>query len=547
MLRLFSIKSRLISLLVFMSVLLISVAFVGLNNLKRSKETLKTVYKDRSLSLMYLARMTKIYMSDVIKPILLFEEGRISIEEVIEQFSQAEKDVHSQWKAHLKTKLVPKEREFNEEVGVSIEKLSQELINLKSRKEIRYKNVEELIHYLRTGIGLEATEVLDKLSKIKNLQLEVTRLEYEKAVKDYYVNRIEVIIAIIGGICLTLAFSFPLIRTITISLKTVTDELAELAKGEADLNKRIPLHSSDEIGKLSENFNQVMDRFSLLVRKVLNSDKQVRSVSTTVSSEWNHLEASVERTGILTGEISSNAKGIADTSLRLVSTMDSLSKIASQTEALANDGRKGLKKLEIAMEQVEKASKTLHDSLLIISEKTENINMIVTTITKVADQTNLLSLNAAIEAEKAGEYGIGFSIVAREIRRLADQTAEATLDIEQTVKEVKQAVSYGVSEVKTFSKEVREDVVEVRDVGVQMSQITEYVQELIPHFKGVHEGVQVQARDAKKISGAMKLLINADEKTNDSLRRSLKEMRDLYEAVEDMHNQVSLFKIDDLK
>ena len=95
----------------------------------------------------------------------------------------------------------------------------------------------------------------------------------------------------------------------------------------------------------------------------------------------------------------------------------------------------------------------------------------VTTIAKVADQTNLLSLNAAIEAEKAGEYGRGFSVVATEIRRLADQTAVATYDIEQMVREIQSAVAAGVMGMDKFSEEVRRGMSEVTQVGDQLSQI----------------------------------------------------------------------------
>ena len=92
------------------------------------------------------------------------------------------------------------------------------------------------------------------------------------------------------------------------------------------------------------------------------------------------------------------------------------------------------------MRQVMDAAGSINAKLAVLNEKAGNINQVVTTITKVADQTNLLSLNAAIEAEKAGEYGRGFAVVATEIRRLADQTAVATYDIEQMVKEIQSAV-----------------------------------------------------------------------------------------------------------
>src|SRR6201999_4020148 len=109
--------------------------------------------------------------------------------------------------------------------------------------------------------------------------------------------------------------------------------------------------------------------------------------------------------------------------------------------------------------------------LTVLSEKAGNINQVVTTITKVADQTNLLSLNAAIEAEKAGEYGRGFAVVATEIRRLADQTAVATYDIEQMVKEIQSAVATGVMGMDKFSQEVRRGVGEVQQVSWQPAQI----------------------------------------------------------------------------
>src|SRR6202007_2042888 len=99
--------------------------------------------------------------------------------------------------------------------------------------------------------------------------------------------------------------------------------------------------------------------------------------------------------------------------------------------------------MEETMRHVMEAATSINAKLSVLNEKAGNINQVVITITKVADQTNLLSLNAAIEAEKAGEYGRGFAVVATEIRRLADQTAVATYDIEQMVKEIQSAVAAG--------------------------------------------------------------------------------------------------------
>ena len=142
--------------------------------------------------------------------------------------------------------------------------------------------------------------------------------------------------------------------------------------------------------------------------------------------------------------------------------MNEVAAVAEQSATLAGTGQAGVTRMEETMRHVMDAAGSINAKLAVLNEKAGNINQVVTTITKVADQTNLLSLNAAIEAEKAGEYGRGFAVVATEIRRLADQTAVATYDIEQMVKEIQSAVSAGVMGMDKFSEEVRRGMHEVQ-------------------------------------------------------------------------------------
>src|SRR4028118_381836 len=150
--------------------------------------------------------------------------------------------------------------------------------------------------------------------------------------------------------------------------------------------------------------------------------------------------------------------------------MEQVALMAQPTAIAAGASQNDLNRMETVMRQLSNATASIATKLGVMSEKANNINSIVTTITKVADQTNLLSLNAAIEAEKAGKYGSGFAVVAREIRRLADQTAVATLDIEKRVKEMQAAVSTGVTEMNNFTEEVNESVEDVESVSWQLTE-----------------------------------------------------------------------------
>jgi methyl-accepting chemotaxis protein WspA len=195
------------------------------------------------------------------------------------------------------------------------------------------------------------------------------------------------------------------------------------------------------------------------------------------------------------------------------------------------------------MRQVMEAGGAVNAKLGVLNETASNINQVVTTITKVADQTNLLSLNAAIEAEKAGEHGRGFAVVATEIRRLADQTAIASYDIEQLVKEMQSAVSAGVMGMDKFSEEVRRGVLEVGQVSEQLAQIIGQVQALTPQFETVNEGMQSQSTGAQQISEALTQLTESAQQTVDSLHQSSIVMDQLNSTANDLRTSTSRFKL----
>jgi methyl-accepting chemotaxis protein WspA len=199
--------------------------------------------------------------------------------------------------------------------------------------------------------------------------------------------------------------------------------------------------------------------------------------------------------------------------------------------------------MEGIMRQITEASSSINERLAVLSERAGNINTVVTTITKVADQTNLLSLNAAIEAEKAGEYGRGFSVVATEIRRLADQTAVATGDIEHIVKEIQSAVTAGVMGMDKFSEEVRRGVDAARQVGDQLTEIIHQVQTLTPNFDAVNRGMQSQAEGARNISDALSQLSGASQQTVEALAQSNQAIEQLNDASRALQTGVSRFTL----
>ncbi|GAB4070777.1 methyl-accepting chemotaxis protein [Ancylobacter sonchi] len=310
-----------------------------------------------------------------------------------------------------------------------------------------------------------------------------------------------------------------------------------------DFSERLELARRDEFGTVSDGFNGMADELTSLIGQVQKSGIQVNTSITEIAATSKEQQATAGEIAATTTEIGATAKEISATSNELVRTMGEVSGVAEQTATLAGGGQAGLARMEATMRHVMEAAGNINAKLAVLSEKAGNINQMVTTITKVADQTNLLSLNAAIEAEKAGQYGRGFAVVATEIRRLADQTANSTSDIEQMVKDIQSAVAAGVMGMDKFSEEVRRGMTEVQDVGGQLSQIIAQVQGLVPRFEDVNEGMQAQATGAEQISEALAQLSEAAQQTVESLHQSTLAIDELNQVSSGLRNSISRFKL----
>jgi len=311
-----------------------------------------------------------------------------------------------------------------------------------------------------------------------------------------------------------------------------------------DLTEEItPGKVHDETGALLSSIHRMTVNLNNLVGQVKQSSVQLNSTATELAATSRQQEASVSTFGASTNQIAAATKEISATSSELVQTMQEVHDEAVHTDRLATSGRQGLQEMESNVRGLEQATSSIGDKLAVIHHKANNITGVVTTITKVADQTNLLSVNAAIEAEKAGEYGVGFLVVSREIRRLADQTAAATLDIEQMVQQMQAAVSEGVMEMDRFADKVRRSVQGVEEISRQMEEIIERVRANTERFERVNESMQSQAQGAGQISSAMAQLTESATQTTESISEYCHAANDLREAIAALQSSIAIFQL----
>ncbi len=345
-------------------------------------------------------------------------------------------------------------------------------------------------------------------------------------------------LAIILGVIVT---ALIVARSISNPIRTAVRVAKQVAAG--DLRADVGATSDDETGALLNAIQTMTNDLRGLIGRIQNSSVTLIDIKNTMQASSADQQQVVAQYGSSTSQAVASVKQISATSQELSRTMNEVNTMAASTGTKAQESSANLTKMEATMRHLEKTTASFGEKLSTINERATKINVVVSTMAKVADQTNLLSINASIEAEKAGKHGLGFLVVASEISRLADQTGTAALDIERMVSEMQVSVSAGVKEMTTFAGQVRGGVREIGDVSVKLGEIISAVQNISSRFGEVAQGMSAQSQGADQIREAMVRLSEGASRTTESLTEFNAATNHLSGAVSDLNDEVSRFTI----
>ena len=378
--------------------------------------------------------------------------------------------------------------------------------------------------------------------ELANAQIMADEVKASEAVESGRTTVLVVMCIVLGVIFL---IGFWIVSTVLGPMNRIRDQMRELASGDANLGARLEIDSTAEVGQLAESFNAFVEKIAELVTAVRKSSVQLTSASNEMAATSLEQEGTINAFGSSTNQIAASVQQISATGAELIRTIDEVTGIAQESASLASTGRGNLETMDETMHQLQESSSSISGKLSVINEHAGDITNVVTTITKVADQTNLLSVNAAIEAEKAGEYGRGFLVVAQEIRRLADQTASASLEIEGSVQDMQTSVSAGVMEMDKFADHVRRSVTVVTEVAQQLGTIIAQVEDLTGRFGSVGDGMRSQAQGADQIHDAMSTLNENVQLTVTALSEVTSVAEELRNAANVLNAEISRFRLED--
>ena len=310
-----------------------------------------------------------------------------------------------------------------------------------------------------------------------------------------------------------------------------------------DLTAKLGPGGNKAAGALGNGLEGMVDNLSRLVRQVQTLGGSVSQTTGQLDIGIRDHVESMNQQAMLFLDLSGSAHQISESLDHLAHSVKEIEGVAGQTADLASQSQQSLTSMDRTMSDMASDSSDIAARLAVLNEKASNISSVLTTINKVADQTNLLSLNASIEAEKAGESGRGFAVVALEIRRLADQTAVATLDVENMINQMQTAVVAGVRGMDSFVQRVKDGATEVAQVGEQLRKIIDGVNAMIPYFQAVSQGIENQSGLADEIRQSLDNLSNAMNTSVMSIQESAEVLQELRDSVSVMSSEVRQFRV----
>jgi methyl-accepting chemotaxis protein len=359
-----------------------------------------------------------------------------------------------------------------------------------------------------------AVNAVDDLIKKQVENANKTYLNSQEVYKDTLITIFSVLVL---GAVISILLSVVITKSITIPVRNVTGKLDEISKNNGDLTQRINYQSKDEMGDLSRNFDLFAEKLQTMIREVSVSAR-------TMATSSEHLYEATGTSAASLDEISKTVTEIADgTSQGAAVTEETTAKLIeaanfSESTSLATrhttenakkmkeDAEEGGKKISEVVTSISGIAASSKDVSLIIEDlnnSSERIGDIIKIITGISAQTNLLALNAAIEAARAGAAGKGFSVVADEIRKLADQSNKAATEISELVKENQKKSLTAVESVHLVEERVNNGVIKASEVADSINSIVEHIESIVGEVEQIELANQQQALSTKELEKAI--------------------------------------------
>lgn len=378
----------------------------------------------------------------------------------------------------------------------------------------------------------------------EDLTVAISKLEeHFNKESDAHLTAIPVTAALSLGLVVssTVIFSLMLAWRLLIPIRSILGGMDRLAHG--DLTVKVPVASADELGSLAQRFNEVVPKLRDMISRVAHVTDKVASASAELSATAEEMSRGAQTLASRTTQTAAAVEEMNATVAEVAGNSGRAAQMAQTTVGTASDGRTVVSETIAGMEKISEAVTQSAAIMAALGKSSDQIGEIVRVIEDIADQTNLLALNAAIEAARAGEQGRGFAVVADEVRKLAERTTKATKEIGDMIRQIQHDTKGAVSAMEEGTTKVKGGVSLVNRTGDALVKIVEMVTQSADMIRQIAVAADQQSAATQHIAQDLESVAKVTKESEAGATESAKASQDLSLLATELQSVVGGFQI----
>lgn len=430
--------------------------------------------------------------------------------------------------------------------------VEQAIVLLREQETPQWRAVKDLYFSLEENVK-------KKLNDMTEEQLQQGR---KNIITSYLIIAFIVVLAVLGYLFLRARIIKP--------VKLVSSEVCKVADGDLTIDD-IKINVNDEIGDLASAFNIMKANLKKLVEQVKTDSEKLAVSSKQLFQNTGETEKSIQELVLSINNIAAGAsnsaqvgaetsKGVEEAAIGIQRIAESASLVSEHSSDSSQEALLGNEAIQKAITQMRSITESVNNSTVIVQnlgERTKEIGTIIGAITGISEQTNLLALNAAIEAARAGEHGKGFAVVADEVRKLAEQSKESANQIVEVLKEIQDETEEGIGSMVRVTHEVASGETVINQAGESFKKIVESVQSVAEQIQEVSAASEEISASSEEVTAAVEEMSNLAKQVSDATaamredtEQQLASMQEVSSAAgilsklaQDLRENVKIFKI----